>query len=212
MISKTRPYALFIVINITTQQAQIADCKSCRLSGIKPYPDFSERVTHMLTMVKQRALAKVAREVGLVLTTQEIEMIARTEEESLTESGRICFGEGASTHLMHAFASSPYLDADIARVLSELVEAFYEIREDAPAQISDCEIIEALHNNFEGETSGDARLTLSLVRESISAAVAQSPYEIADDEGHLYRWDPGEWHADVQVDGWYGEKWDEDYE
>ena len=113
---------------------------------------------------------------------------------------------------MHAFASSPYFGVDIANVLSDLIEAFYEIREDVPAQICDSEIIEVLRNSFEGEAAGDAGLAVSLVRESISAALAQSPYEIADDEGHLYRRDPNEWHDDVEADGWYGEKWDEDYE
>ena len=166
----------------------------------------------MLGLSTQWTLAKAAREVGLALTTQEIEMIARTEEECLAESRRVCFGEGTSTRLMHAFASSPYFGVDIANVLSDLIEAFYEVREDVPAQICDSEIIEALRNSFEGEAAGDAGLAVSLVRESISAALAQSPYEIADDEGHLYRRDPNEWHDDVEADGWYGEKWDEDYE
>lgn len=166
----------------------------------------------MLATMMRCGLAEAARAAGFDLSAWEIEEISWAEEACLVESGRVCFGEGASVRIARALSGSPYLEGDAAGALASLIEAFYEIREDTPAQVTDQEIAEALREHFDGEAAGEVGLALALAREGLSASDSLLAYEIADEDGRVYRWDPDEWFDDVEADGWCGERWDGDYE
>ena len=150
------------------------------------------------------------RDTGCNLSNREVEEVVRTEAAYLAESGRVCFGEGVSARLIRAFSDSAYFTGDAANTLMDLVESFYELRDDLPAQVTDQEIVEALRDCFNGEAAGDVGLALSLSKDSLSSCEGIPAYEIADEDGLLYRWDPDEWLDNVKVDGWYGERWGED--
>lgn len=150
------------------------------------------------------------RGAGCNLSNREVEEVVRTEATCLAESGRICFGEGASALLIRTFSDSAYFTGNAANTLMELVESFYELRDDLPAQVTDQEIVEALRDCFDGEAAGDVGLALSLSKDSLSSCEGIRAYEITDEDGLLYRWDPDEWLDDVAADGWYGERWGED--
>lgn len=163
----------------------------------------------VLAGLAQAALERVASESGMPLTASEEREIAETERACLADAGRISFGEGASVRLVRAFAASPFVPRDnAAAVLKELTEVFYELREDFPASVTDAEIVELLAASFDGEAAGDVRVSALQTREALSKRLAQSPYEIADDEGGIYRWDQEEWREDLMADGWYGERWE----
>lgn len=167
----------------------------------------------LLAMASGSGIGKAAREAGLSLTQDQVREIAEAERACLAACGRVSFGEPAAAKLIRAFSNSPYLaGSDVVETLSGLTEAFYDLREDLPAQMSDAEIIEALQERFDGLAAGDVGLASALAREDLVSREAVDSYEIADDDGKVYRWDPEEWRDDVQADGWHGERWDADYE
>lgn len=163
----------------------------------------------ILARLSQTNIERAAREAGVTLTKEQALEIAELEHGWLAECGRISFGEGASTRVIHAFASSPYIAGESAgQTLAELTGAFYELREDFPASTTDVEIIEALVAVFDGEAAGDTGLAAARTRESLASQQDYSTYEIADENGGNYRWDSDEWHDDIMADGWYGERWE----
>lgn len=158
-------------------------------------------------------MERAVREAGLVLTPQQVDELAEAECACLTRARRVSFGATAAPTLVRVLASSPcFAGADVFEQLMDLVEAFYDLREDFPAQTTDLEIIEALREGFDGEAQGDAALAASLAREALAARERQAGYEITDDHGRVYRFDPAEWHDDTEAPGWDGERWDADYE
>lgn len=76
--------------------------------------------------------------------------------------------------------------------------------------MTDQEIVGALRDCFDGEAAGDVELALSLSKDGLSSCEGMRAYEITDEDGLLYRWDPDEWLDDVTADGWHGERWSED--
>lgn len=164
----------------------------------------------MFEVIARIGFIGAMQDAGCNLSNREVEEVVRTEAACLTESGRICFGEGVPARLIRAFSDSAYFAGDVANTLMDLVESFYEMRDDLPAQVTDQEIVEALREYFDGEAAGDVGLAFSLSKDSLSSCEGIPAYEIADEGGLLYRWDPDEWLDDVTADGWYGERWGED--
>lgn len=164
----------------------------------------------MFEVMARTGFIGAMRDAGCDLSNREVEEVVRAEAACLTESGRTCFGEGVSARLIRAFSDSAYFTGNAANTLMELVEAFYELRDDLPAQVADQEIVEALRECFDGEAAGDVGLALSLSKDSLSSCEGMRAYEITDEDGLLYRWDPDERLDDVIADGWYGERWGED--
>ena len=164
----------------------------------------------MFEVMARTGFIGAMRDAGCDLSNREVEEVVRAEAACLTESGRICFGEGVSARLIRAFSDSAYFTGNVANTLMDLVESFYELRDDLPAQVTDQEIVEALRDCFDGEAAGDVGLALSLSKDSLSSCEGIRAYEITDEDGLLYRWDPDEWLDDVATDGWHGERWSED--
>lgn len=167
----------------------------------------------MVTRMHGLQVERAVREARFDLTAQQVVELAEVERACLARAWRVSFGATAAPVLIGAFASSPCLTgADVFEQLTDLVEAFYDLREDFPAQTTDLEIIEAMREGFDGEAQGDAVLAASLAHEALAAQERQTSYEIADDCGHVYRWDPSEWRDDIETPGWDGERWEGDYE
>lgn len=166
------------------------------------------------------ALGSAARtalsEAGIALSSTQVEALACAEREALAASQRVSFGPGALDALVTEFASSPYVQRENAEsLLHELLAAFYELREDNAAHVSDQQIIGELKRAYNGEAAGSVELAASLAADALSAAAMHdelSAYELVDDEGRVYRWGPQEWHDDITAEGWLGERWEDDYE
>ena len=82
--------------------------------------------------VLQAAVSEIVRtneasqQYGLSLTQEEAKELAMTREYSLRTSGRLEFGGGIVSKLIHAFCDSPYLyQSNYTAVLNELTETFY---------------------------------------------------------------------------------------
>lgn len=154
------------------------------------------------------AIGRAAYDAGLSLTPEQVQHIVEAEGACLAERGRIVFGEGTAVRLVREFASSPYASGcDTERIFRELLEVFYELRDDLPASVTDAEIVEALRDSFDGEAAGDVRLALEMAKEPLCARSALDTYVISDAEGKTYHWDPGDWDEDVRANGWLGERW-----
>ena len=165
-------------------------------------------VDMILAKGSQAAVEKAARGSGLTLTAEQTRDIAEAESACLVEYGRVSFGESAAVRVVRAFAESPFMSGNAAEALLELTEAFYELREGFPASITDAEILESLADAFDGDAAGDAGLAAALASESLAERLDYPTYEIADDDGNVYRWNPDEWRDDVTADGWCGERWE----
>lgn len=177
-------------------------------------------VLQVLDGASGAALGSAARralsEAGLALTGAQVQALARTEREALAEVERVSFGPGALSAIIEEFASSPYLLQDrLEPLMRELLGAFYELREEFPASTGDHEIIAELRRAFDGEAAGSVEQAAACALDSLracSAADDLAAYELVDDEGRVYRWDPDEWHDDITADGWLGERWEGEYE
>ena len=160
-----------------------------------------------------RAIERAARDAGFRLTAQQAGELAEVERACLRDAQRVSFGATAAPALIGTFADSPCLaGAGAFETLSDLTEAFYDLREDFPAQTTDLEIIDALREAFDGDAQGDVLLAASLARDALAPRDCPPPYEIVDASGAVYRWDPDEWRDDIEAAGWDGECWDGDYE
>jgi len=163
----------------------------------------------ILAKGSQAAVEKAARGSGLTLTSEQARDIGEAESACLAEHGRVSFGEGAAVRIVREFAKSPFMLGNAAEALVELTEAFYELREGFPASITDSEILESLADAFDGDAAGDVGLAATLTSESLARRLDYSTYEIDDDGGNVYRWDPDAWHDDVTAGGWCGERWED---
>lgn len=162
---------------------------------------------------------------GVNLTPCQVKQIAAARSAALAETDRVEFGAGAMDALAWAFADSPFLQQDSAgETLAEVVGAFYAVRDDVPSEIPDEEVFAALRAAFDAvEGDADALDAASLAGELRNRELAAcggelggdaldlcAAYSIADDAGHVYRWDSAEWEYDEFAPGWNGERWADD--
>jgi len=167
-----------------------------------------------LGLFEQTALARIAtaaQNAGLGLTDGQIRRIAATEQACLSEMRRVSFSQSAAARIIEAFSTSDFLfGAFLDETLADIIESFYDLRADFSASVTDDEIIEAFQDAFDGEAAGCIDEARELTRGQIRHEQTQLAYEIVDDNGNVYRWDPTEWTDNVQANGWDGERWDDE--
>lgn len=160
---------------------------------------------------------------GIRLLPSHVERIAAAKRNALAETDRIELRSGTIDAVVEAFADSPFLQQNTAAAtLADAVEAFYAVRDDAPTEVPDEEIMDALRVAFDAaEGSTDALDALSIARdlalreheanhraaEASGQSLPGGAYTIVDDEGRTYRWAPADWEYDELTPGWNGEEW-----
>ena len=93
---------------------------------------------------------------GLVLSDNQISNLLERRKETLRETGRIEFREGIIDKLIKEFCDSPYINQEnYATTLYELIEMFYESKNETMDLISDDELIELMKKFFDGICQGD---------------------------------------------------------
>ena len=93
---------------------------------------------------------------GLVLTDDQITNLLERKKETLKETGRIEFREGIINRIIKEFCDSPYINQDnYALTLYELVEVFYEYKNETMDLITDDELIIFMKKLFDGICEGD---------------------------------------------------------
>ena len=93
---------------------------------------------------------------GLVLSDNQIENILERRKETLKETGRVELREGIIDKLIKEFCDSPYMNQEnFANNLYELIEIFYEYKNETMDLITDDELIKFMKNSFDGIAQGD---------------------------------------------------------
>ena len=93
---------------------------------------------------------------GLALSDNQINNLLERRKETLKEAGRIEFREGIIDKLIKEFCDSPYINQEnYAETLYELVEIFYEYKNETMDLISDDELIGFMKKSFDGICQGD---------------------------------------------------------
>ena len=111
---------------------------------------------------KQTEIAKIKKcneytnKYGVALSDNEINKILERREETLKQTGRIELREGIIDKIIKEFCDSPYMNKEnFAQNLYELIEIFYEYKNETMDLITDDELIEFMKKSFDGICQGD---------------------------------------------------------
>ena len=93
---------------------------------------------------------------GLVLSDNQISNLLERRKETLKETGRVELRVGIIDKLIKEFCDSPYINQEnYAETLYELIEIFYEYKNETMDLITDDELIEFMKKSFDGIVGGD---------------------------------------------------------
>ena len=93
---------------------------------------------------------------GLILSDNQISNLLEKRKETLKETGRIEFREGIIDKLIKEFCDSPYINQEnYTETLYELIEMFYEYKNETKDLITDDELIEFMKKSFDGICQGN---------------------------------------------------------
>ncbi|NLT58849.1 MAG: hypothetical protein GXX99_07805, partial [Clostridiales bacterium] len=96
---------------------------------------------------------------GLVLTQAQAIELVETRSVSLRDNGRIEFGGGVIDKIIREFCDSPYLSMqNYAQTLHELIELFYDYKNETMDLIADDDLIEFMKSAFDGVCQGSLEL------------------------------------------------------
>ena len=111
---------------------------------------------------KQTEIAKIKKcneytnKYGVALSDNEINKILERREETLKQTGRIELREGIIDKMIKEFCDSPYMNKEnFAQNLYELIEIFYEYKNETMDLIADDELIKFMKKSFDGTAQGD---------------------------------------------------------
>lgn len=93
---------------------------------------------------------------GLVLSDNQISNILERRKEVLKDTGRVELREGIIDEIIKEFCDSPYLNQEnFASTIYELIEIFYEYKNETMDLITDDELIKFMKKSFDGVCQGD---------------------------------------------------------
>ena len=93
---------------------------------------------------------------GLLLSENQISNLLERRKETLKETGRIEFRIGIIDKLIKEFCDSPYINQEnYAKTLYELIDIFYEYKNETMDLITDDELIKFMKKSFNGVCQGD---------------------------------------------------------
>ena len=102
---------------------------------------------------------EVTREYGLKLSEEDVKEIINTRNIALQKSGRIEFNGQIINKIITAFCDSPYISQyNYSDTINELVEIFYNYKNETLDYISDDELIEIMKENFDNYCQGSLEL------------------------------------------------------
>jgi hypothetical protein len=102
---------------------------------------------------------EVTREYGLKLSEEDVNEIINTRNIALQKSGRIEFNGQIINKIITAFCDSPYISQyNYGDTINELVEIFYNYKNETLDYISDDELIEIMKENFDNYCQGSLEL------------------------------------------------------
>lgn len=125
---------------------------------------------------------------GLVLSDNQIENILERRKETLKETGRVELREGIIDKLIKEFCDSPYMNQEnFANNLYELIEIFYEYKNETMDLITDDELIKFMKNSFDGIAQGDLEYLYGTIMHKIRENLLKGkPLDYSVEEGENY--------------------------
>lgn len=98
-------------------------------------------------------------EYGLKLSEEDVKEIVKTRNMALEKSGRIEFNGQIINKIITNFCDSPYISQyNYSDTINELVEIFYNYKNETLDYISDDELIEIMKENFDNYCQGSLEL------------------------------------------------------
>lgn len=96
---------------------------------------------------------------GLSLTMEQAAALVSVRSDTLRKTGRIEFGGGILNQLIMAFCDSPYISQEnYEATLYELVDLFYNLKNETADRVGDNDLIEIMKKEFNGECCGSLEL------------------------------------------------------
>ena len=116
------------------------------------------------TMDKILACNKYTEKYGLLLTKQQAIALSQTHISALRENKRIEFRGGIVDKLILAFCDSPYISKnDYEDTIHDLINLFYELKDNTWETISDKDLIEFMKHSFNNYCHGSKELLYEIV-------------------------------------------------
>lgn len=102
---------------------------------------------------------EITRDYNLKLNEEDVKEIMKTRNVALEKSGRIEFNGQIITKIITAFSDSPYISQyNYSEAINELVEIFYNYKNETLDFIGDDELIEIMKDNFDNYCQGSLEL------------------------------------------------------
>lgn len=102
---------------------------------------------------------ELTREYGLTLNEEDIKEIIKTRSVALERSGRIEFNGQIVNKIIISFCDSPYISQyNYSETINELVEIFYNYKNETLDYLSDDELIEIMKSYFDNYCQGSLEL------------------------------------------------------
>ena len=142
-----------------------------------------------IEIVNIKRCNEITSKYGLVLSDNQISKIIERRKEILKGTGRVELREGIIDKLIKEFCDSPYINQEnYAETLYELIEIFYEYKNETMDLITDDELINFMKKSFDGICQGDLEYLSGTVmyrmRENLLKGKPLDYFE----EGGEYEW------------------------
>lgn len=118
-----------------------------------------------LDLVNQRKQIEIANikkcneytsQYGLILSENQIFNLLERRKDTLKQTGRIELREGIIDKLIKEFCDSPYINQEnYAQTLYDLIDIFYEYKNETMDLLTDDELINFMKKSFNGIAQGD---------------------------------------------------------
>lgn len=127
---------------------------------------------------------------GLRLSERDAAMLVRAGNDALQTQDRLEFGKSITTRLIEKFMLSSYIpQSEYADTIAQLLDIFYEVKEESLELLGDDEVIGLMFDFFENESGGsiellggrDMELLCRRIRSS-ALGIASEPIEEDEDE------------------------------
>ena len=104
---------------------------------------------------------ETTKKYGLFLTERQALALSQTRTASLKETKRIEFGNGIIDKMIMAMCDSPYITQEIYEdTLHELINLFYDLKNDTWDRVSDAALIDFIKTSFNGCCHGSIELLM----------------------------------------------------
>lgn len=116
-------------------------------------------------LIKQLNLGDVlatnaeSKKYGLVFSAAQAEELVKFRSEAIRNHGRVELGIEVVSKIITAFCRSKYINQDeYAATIGELIDIFYQMKNETEDKIGDDELIEAMQEYYNGSCKGSLDL------------------------------------------------------